>query len=74
MDEVQKEMIETVSAVTSRDILHFCVRHLVKGKNKDFEQDEKAKLTECLNNFSYAYVLVADSWTKQINENMRSAD
>lgn len=74
MNEVQKEMIETISAVTSRDILHFCVRQLVRGGSKDFEQDEKAKLSECLNNFSYAYVVVADSWTKQINENMRSED
>jgi hypothetical protein len=72
MDEVQKEMIESVSSSTSRDILHFCIKGLLRGSGKDFEQDEKAKIAECLNNFSYSYVVVADAWTKVLNENLRN--
>jgi hypothetical protein len=72
MDAVQKEMIDSVSSSTSRDILHFCIKKLLRGSGKDFEQDERAKINECLNNFTYSYVIVADSWTKVLNETLRN--
>lgn len=74
MDEAQKEMIESVSSSTSRDILHFCVKSLLRGSGREFEQDEKAKISECLNNFTYSYVVVADAWTKVLNETLRKED
>ena len=74
MDEVQKEMVASVSSSTSRDILHFCIKGLLRGSGKEFERDEKAKITECLDNFTHSYVVVADSWTKALKENLHGAE
>ena len=60
-------LTEATSTRTSKDLLHFCTSNIVR---KRFDEDNSKKLEECLNNFSYTYVVVTEAWSRALNQKL----
>jgi hypothetical protein len=71
MEGDRKELIGAVHASTTREVLSFCMRHIMIGQTNLIGPNDEKLLTECANNFTYAYVVVSDSWMKAANANLK---
>jgi hypothetical protein len=73
MEGDNQELLDSVAASTSRAVLSFCIKGLMRGSTsqRQLEQSEETRLKDCLNNFSYSYVVVADAWMSSISENLK---
>ena len=73
MDPLDEELIKTSASSTSRDVMHFCMSNVFRGFQGSLSNDEQGRLNECLKNFSYSYVIVADSWMSYLGEQYKQA-
>lgn len=62
-------LTEATSTRTAKDLLHYCTSNIVR---QEFDEGNTKKMEECLHNFSYAYVVVTDAWSKALNQKLNT--